>query len=95
MKKKKLVKMVWLITKSAYAGTTISYVTYEWLLRKSCHLRGLNVKEQDQAVMLKYLTEWLAVTSKLDYTSMSMLLHLPILLGYNHGSRIWDKWSVH
>ena len=86
--KKKIVKMVWLITKSAY-------VIYEWPLRKSCHLRGLNVKEQDQAVMLKYLTEWLAVTSKLDYTSMSMLLHLPILLGYNHGSRIWDKWSVH
>ena len=73
----------------------LAYVTYEWPLRKSCHLRGLNVKEQDQAVMLKYLTEWLAVTSKLDYTSMSMLLHLPILLGYNHGSRIWDKWSVH
>ena len=59
-------------------------------LRRACHLRGLNVKDQDQAVMLKYLTEWLTVTSKLDYTSMSMLLHLPILLGYNHGSRIWD-----
>merc|ERR1719270_2436159 len=62
-------------------------------LRRACHLRGLNVQDQDKAVMLKYLTEWLTVTTKLDNTSMSLLLHLPILLGYNHSSRIWDKWS--
>ena len=68
---------------------------YEQQLFRACHLRGLNVQDQDKAVMLKYLTEWLTVTTKLDNTSMSLLLHLPILLGYNHSSRIWDKWSVH
>ena len=43
-------------------------------LRRACHLRGLNVQDQDKAVMLKYLTEWLTVTAKLDNTSMSLLL---------------------
>lgn len=64
-------------------------------LRRACHLRGLNVKDQDEDVLHQYLRHWIAVTSKLDSDSMSLLLHLPVLLGYNHTSRIWDKWSVH
>ncbi len=63
-------------------------------LKKSCHLRGLNVQDQDEKVMRLYLKQWMAITSRLDTASMSMLLHLPILLGYNHPSRIWDKSSV-
>ena len=62
-------------------------------LRKSCHLRGLNVQDQEEAVMRKYLKEWLTITSQLDSGSMSMLLHLPILIGYNHPSRIWDDYQ--
>ena len=64
-------------------------------LRKACHLRGLNVEDQEEAVLIKYLKDWLTTTRKLDANSMSFLLHLPVLLGYNHSSRIWDKWSIH
>lgn len=63
-------------------------------LKKACHLRGLNVQNQNESVMQEYLQQWLSVTLKLDALSMSLLLHLPILLGYNHASRIWDKRSI-
>jgi hypothetical protein len=63
-------------------------------LRKTCHLRGLNIDGLSQEDMVKYVDDWLTVSLKLDVNTMSLLLHLPILLGYNHSSRIWDKWSV-
>ena len=63
-------------------------------LKKSSHLRGLNVKDQTEESMTSYLNAWLQISSKLDVHTMSLLLHLPILIGYNHASRIWDKKSV-
>ena len=63
-------------------------------LTKCSHLRGLNVQDQDTTAMVEYVEEWMAVTSALNSDSLSLLLHLPILLGYNHSSRIWDKSSV-
>ena len=64
-------------------------------LKKSSHLRGLNVKDQEPEALVTYLEEWLNVSGKLDTNQMSLLLHLPILLGYNHSSRIWDTWSIY
>ena len=64
-------------------------------LKKSSHLRGLNVENQAPEELVTYLDEWLKVSCKLDTHQMSLLLHLPILLGYNHPSRIWDTWSVY
>ena len=63
-------------------------------LKKSSHLRGLNVKDQSEESMTAYVNAWLQISCKLDVHNMSLLLHLPILLGYNHASRIWDKKSV-
>ena len=64
----------------------------EMHLFHACHLRGLNVKEQPKQDLIEYLQSWLDVSEKLDVGSMSMLLHLPILIGYNHPSRIWDNY---
>ena len=65
-------------------------------LARACNLRGLNVASQSDDQLYEYLEKWIEITDKLTIYEMSMLLHLPILLGYNHASRIWDgSKSVH
>ena len=64
----------------------------EMQLFRACHLRGLNIKDQSKQDLIEYLHSWLEVSEKLDIGAMSMLLHLPILIGYNHPSRIWDDY---
>lgn len=63
-------------------------------LRYICFVRGLNARHLSQEELVKYLTTWLAITTKLDSSAVSLLLHLPILIGYNHPSRFWDDKSV-
>ena len=63
-------------------------------LRKCCYMRGLNAGPLNRSEMLNYLQEWVEISVQLDQKSVSLLLHLPILLGYNHKSRIWDTETV-
>ena len=59
-------------------------------LARACNLRGLNVASQNDDQLYEYLEKWIEITEKLTIYQMSMFLHLPILLGYNHASRIWE-----
>ena len=59
-------------------------------LARACNLRGLNVASLNDDQLYEYLEKWIEVTEKLTIYQMSMFLHLPILLGYNHASRIWE-----
>ncbi|KAG5882916.1 hypothetical protein JTB14_023378 [Gonioctena quinquepunctata] len=52
-------------------------------LRKACHVRGLNPTGLNTEEMVKWLTEWIQLSSQIDKESYSLLLHAPILLGYN------------
>ena len=52
-----------------------------------CMARGLNVYTISEAEAKDYLEQWLRVSSRLDNGTSSLLLHLPIFLGYNHKSR--------
>ena len=63
-------------------------------LKLSCHIRGLNVDGLSDEDMVDYLKQWLEVSSNLSPQTMSLLLHAPILLGYNHKNRLVESWSV-
>ncbi len=64
-------------------------------LRYVCLWRGLNATEDvSRAEMLDYVGRWMAVSEKLSTDCPSLLLHLPLLLGYNHRSRHWDDQTV-
>ena len=52
-------------------------------LRSQCHARGLNVRTSSTQRMETYLEQWLEVSLQLKPHQASLLLHLPILLGYN------------
>jgi len=52
-------------------------------LRSQCHARGLNVRTSSTERMRTYLDQWLEVSLQLKPHQASLLLHLPILLGYN------------
>ena len=62
----------------------------QWL----CSQRGLNVQGLDRSEMLVYLGAWTRISGQLDAGSASLLLHLPVLLGYNHRTRHCDSSSV-
>lgn len=53
-------------------------------LQKACYIRGLNAKEMTNEAMVEWLTQWVEVSLPVDGTNISMLLHLPILISYNH-----------
>ena len=55
-----------------------------------CLARGLNVYSVSEAEARDYLSQWLSVSNRLDNSTSSLLLHLPIFLGYNHQSRSCD-----
>lgn len=63
-------------------------------LEKSCFLRGLSTRELSFEDKVDYVNRWLQVSQRISQRSMSLLLHLPILLGYNHNTRFWDDKSV-
>ena len=63
-------------------------------LDRVCSARGLNVDEVDTEGKREYLEEWIRVSLRLDARSVSLLLHLPILLGYNQKNRYWDEESL-
>ena len=60
-------------------------------LRRVCNLRGLNVDNLGKEDMVEYLLKWNIVSCGLSEEQLSLLLHLPILLGYNHQNRFWAQ----
>ena len=63
-------------------------------LERIVSARGLNADELDKESMRTYLDAWIAVSMELDSQAVSLLLHLPVLLGYNNKNRYWDEESV-
>lgn len=55
-------------------------------LRLACFLRGLNPITMKTEDMIHWLTQWIVVSQVVDRSSLSLLLHCPILLGYNQPS---------
>lgn len=53
-------------------------------LRHSCYLRGLNPENLRNEEMIEWLREWSKVSMQIGTENISLYLHLPILLGYNH-----------
>lgn len=53
-------------------------------LRDSCFKRGLNASNMTNEELAKYLEDWIAVSEHVNPTNFSLLLHLPVLLTYNH-----------
>ena len=59
-------------------------------LTECCLVRGLNMSSVSEEEARAYLEAWIKVSIKLNNNSSSLLLHLPIFLGYNHKSRYAD-----
>lgn len=53
-------------------------------LRTACFLRGLNPVNLPTEEMVAWLREWVAVSIQVDRSNVSLFLHLPILIAYNH-----------
>ncbi|XP_063701381.1 LETM1 domain-containing protein 1 [Culicoides brevitarsis] len=53
-------------------------------LRHSCFLRGLNPTNLTKEEMTDYLKKWVLVSNEVDGECVSLYLHLPIFLAYNH-----------
>ncbi|XP_052872736.1 LOW QUALITY PROTEIN: LETM1 domain-containing protein 1 [Anopheles cruzii] len=53
-------------------------------LKHACFLRGLNATNLSTESMVEWLQEWVQVSLVVNEDSISLLLHLPILLTYNH-----------
>ena len=77
----------------ALVRETMEALSQEELLR-NCSQRGLNVEGLNRLDMLEYLGAWTRISGQLDAGSASLLLHLPVLLGYNHRTRHCDSSSV-
>ncbi|KAH8380232.1 hypothetical protein KR009_009582, partial [Drosophila setifemur] len=53
-------------------------------LRYSCYLRGLNPTSLTNEEMIEWLRNWVKVSTSIQGEHITLFLHLPILLGYNH-----------
>lgn len=53
-------------------------------LQKACFLRGLNPTNLSTECLIEWLKEWVKVSSVVNETNVSLFLHLPILISYNH-----------
>ncbi|KAH8256996.1 hypothetical protein KR038_001082 [Drosophila bunnanda] len=53
-------------------------------LRYSCYLRGLNPDGLSNEEMIEWLRKWVKVSTSIQGEHITLFLHLPILLGYNH-----------
>lgn len=53
-------------------------------MRSACFLRGLNPVNLSEEQMVTWLREWVAVSIQVDRSNVSLFLHLPILIAYNH-----------
>ncbi|ESO84564.1 hypothetical protein LOTGIDRAFT_236224 [Lottia gigantea] len=53
-------------------------------IERACYARGVNPMGLNREEKLKYLRQWVDVSHKIDESSVSLLLHLPIFLAYTH-----------
>ncbi|EDS25642.1 ANON-66Db protein [Culex quinquefasciatus] len=53
-------------------------------LKHACFLRGLNATNLSAESMIAWLNEWVEVSLIINQDNISLFLHLPILLSYNH-----------
>ena len=52
-------------------------------MRQACFLRGLNPQNVPCHQLAWWLAEWAAVSAEMGPAAVSLLLHCPLLLGYN------------
>lgn len=53
-------------------------------LKHACFVRGLNATNLSTESMVDWLNEWVKVSLIINQDNISLFLHLPILLSYNH-----------
>lgn len=53
-------------------------------LRPACFLRGLNAANLTNDELIEWLQKWVDVSIEVNQDNFSLLLHLPILITYNH-----------
>ncbi|XP_065574834.1 LETM1 domain-containing protein 1-like [Artemia franciscana] len=66
----------------AYLKEGVNSMTLDEL-RNACFMRGLNPVNMRTEDMVEWLAQWSHVASNVDESSYSLLLHCPVLLGYN------------
>lgn len=59
-------------------------------LKYACYLRGLNPINLSNEIMIEWLRDWVKVSLGIGEEHISLFLHLPILIGYNHP----NNWRV-
>ncbi|XP_033208158.1 uncharacterized protein LOC117167380 isoform X8 [Belonocnema kinseyi] len=65
-------------------------VDYDCGSTEAVSFRGLNPVNMSTESMQEWLNQWLSVSSEVNEISISLLLHCPILLAYNHPS----NWTL-
>lgn len=53
-------------------------------LREACFMRGLNAAGLSDDDLARWLDQWIQITTHIESSHLSLFLHLPILLTYNH-----------
>ena len=53
-------------------------------LRNACYIRGLNPINLSNEEMIAWLRDWIKISTTIEAEHLTLFLHLPILLGYNH-----------
>lgn len=54
------------------------------VLRECCYMRGLNASNLGNDELVHWLDQWIQVSKLIDPKNFSLLLHLPVLIAYNH-----------
>ncbi|XP_023301134.2 LETM1 domain-containing protein 1 [Lucilia cuprina] len=53
-------------------------------LRNACYIRGLNPVDLSPEEMIEWLRDWIKVSNSIKAEHITLFLHLPLFLGYNH-----------
>jgi len=59
-------------------------------LKSACYLRGLNASNLRHEDLMSYLQQWMSISTSVQPHAYSFLLHLPVLLSYNHP----NNWAL-
>ncbi|XP_065220685.1 LETM1 domain-containing protein 1-like [Planococcus citri] len=61
------------------------------LRSKICYMRGVDSMNMSQEEQIAFLQKWIQLNAKIDISNYSLLLHTPILLGYNTAHNVLKK----
>ncbi|XP_075161281.1 LETM1 domain-containing protein 1 [Haematobia irritans] len=53
-------------------------------LRNACYIRGLNPVNLSNEDMINWLRDWIKVSNSIQLEHLTLFLHLPIFMAYNH-----------